>query len=105
MLDSIFYTAYGLELVAILVTIAAVASFLIITLSERSEALEVLRGLGATRSQLVTSFVLEAIVVGLLGAALGCSLGRVPGQVVVLVVAAGVSALSALVVVRSVEGV
>jgi putative ABC transport system permease protein len=73
--DSIFYTAYGLELLAVLVMVVAITSFFTITLGERRHEIRLLRAVGATRSQLVRAFTLEALLIGSIGGVLGCVAG------------------------------
>jgi putative ABC transport system permease protein len=70
-LDSIFYSAYAMELVAVLVMVAAISSFFTIALGERQQELATIRSLGATYGQLLVSFVCEALIMGLVGSALG----------------------------------
>ena len=73
--DSIFYTAYALELVAGLVMVVSMASFFMITLGERTREIRLLVTVGATRGQLVRTFISEAIALGLIGGGIGCITG------------------------------
>ena len=73
--DAIFYSAYALELVAAFVMIVSMLSFFVITLGERRREIRLLHTVGATRRQLVASFLCEALALGLVGGALGCASG------------------------------
>lgn len=73
--DSIFYSAYGLEGVAVLVLLFAITSFFAITLSERRREIALLRVIGATRRQLYATFLGEGLIIAALGGALGCGVG------------------------------
>jgi predicted lysophospholipase L1 biosynthesis ABC-type transport system permease subunit len=69
--DAIFYSAYALELVAAFVMVVSMLSFFVITLGERTREIRLLHTVGASRRQLVASFLCEAAALGLLGGALG----------------------------------
>ncbi len=73
--SAVFYTAYALESVAVIVMIIAIISFFNITLDERRDEISTLRDIGATRSQLVRSFLLEGALLGAIGGALGSLVG------------------------------
>jgi putative ABC transport system permease protein len=73
--NSIFYTAYALELVAAFVMVVAITGFFTMTLAERRREIKLLRTLGATREQLLRSFVWEASIIALIGGTLGCATG------------------------------
>ncbi len=73
--DSMFYMAYALEVIAGLVMIVAVLSFFSISLDERAGQIALLQTLGATRNQVVGSLLWEAVWIGLLGGVLGCAIG------------------------------
>jgi len=82
--DSVFYTAYALELVAAIVMIVGAASFFTISLAERRQEMALLRTVGATRRQLIRRHLWEAGVIGLLGGGLGCGVGAFLAWVVVV---------------------
>jgi len=82
--DSVFYTAYALELVAATVMVVAAASFFTISLSERRREMALLRTVGATRRQLIRRHLWEAGAIGLLGGGLGCGVGAFLAWVVVV---------------------
>ncbi len=73
--DAIFYMAYALELIASLALVVAVVSFFALALGERGDHVRILHDLGASRARLLQAFLAEAAIVGLLGGALGCSVG------------------------------
>jgi putative ABC transport system permease protein len=73
--DAIFYSAYALELVAAFVMVVSMLSFFVITLGERTREIRLLHTVGATRRQLVASFLCEALALGLVGGVLGCASG------------------------------
>jgi len=73
--DAMFYMAYALELIASLALVVAVVSFFALALGERGDHVRILHELGATRGRLLSAFLAEAGIVGLLGGVLGCFLG------------------------------
>ena len=75
MIDAAFQTAYALEAVAAAVVVISVMSFFLLTLGERRNEIRTLQAVGATRTQLVREFLLEAGGIGLLGSLLGIASG------------------------------
>ena len=73
--DSIFYSAYAIEGVAAVVLLVAITSFFTITLAERRREIALLQIVGASRLQLHGIFLGEALLIALLGGALGCGVG------------------------------
>jgi putative ABC transport system permease protein len=73
--DAIFLSAYALELVAGFVTVVSMLSFFAITLEERRREIRLLQLVGATRRQIVASFLCESAAFGCLGGVLGCASG------------------------------
>jgi putative ABC transport system permease protein len=71
-LNSLFL---GLGAVALLVGAVGVANIMIISVLERRSEIGLRRALGATRSQIRGQFLSEAILLGLLGGAVGVALG------------------------------
>ena len=65
----------GLVAVALLVGAVGVANIMIISVLERRSEIGLRRALGATRSHIRTQFLSEAILLGLLGGAVGVALG------------------------------
>lgn len=74
-LDSMFYMAYALEVIAAIVMVVAVLSFFSITLDERQVQIDLMRTLGATRWQVTGSLVWEAVWIGILGSTIGSGIG------------------------------
>lgn len=75
LVDGLFAMAYALEVLAALVLVVAVVSFFAVALAERRGEIATLASLGATRRQLLGSFLYEAALIGALGGALGCAVG------------------------------
>ncbi len=67
----------GLGAVALLVGAVGVANIMIISVLERRSEIGLRRALGATKGQIRIQFLSEAILLGLLGGALGVALGAV----------------------------
>ncbi|MGH9125130.1 MAG: ABC transporter permease [Acidimicrobiales bacterium] len=67
----------GLGAVALLVGAVGVANIMIISVLERRSEIGLRRALGATRSHIRTQFLSEAVLLGLLGGAVGVVLGVV----------------------------
>ncbi len=65
----------GLGAVALLVGAVGVANIMIISVLERRSEIGLRRALGATRSHIRTQFLSEAVLLGLLGGAIGVALG------------------------------
>ncbi len=65
----------GLGAVALLVGAVGVANIMIISVLERRPEIGLRRALGATKSHIRTQFLSEALVLGLLGGAVGLCLG------------------------------
>jgi len=73
--DATFYTTYALEVVAAVVMVVSIASFLVIAMAERRREIATLRSVGATRRQLFGMHLLESALIGLIGGVLGCASG------------------------------
>ena len=65
----------GLGAVALLVGAVGVANIMIISVLERRSEIGLRRALGATRGHIRTQFLSEAVLLGLLGGAVGVALG------------------------------
>jgi putative ABC transport system permease protein len=67
----------GLGAVALLVGAVGVANIMVISVLERRSEIGLRRALGATRGQIRTQFLSEAVLLGLMGGAVGVVLGAV----------------------------
>jgi putative ABC transport system permease protein len=67
----------GLGAVALLVGAVGVANIMIISVLERRSEIGLRRALGATKGHIRTQFLCEAVLLGLLGGAVGVALGAV----------------------------
>ena len=70
--DSLFL---GLGVVALIVGAVGVANIMIISVLERRSEIGLRRALGATKGHIRTQFLCEAVLLGLLGGAVGVALG------------------------------
>ena len=68
----------GLGAVALLVGAVGVANIMVISVLERRQEIGLRRALGATRGQIRTQFLSEAIMLALVGGAAGIILGASP---------------------------
>ncbi len=73
--NAVFYMAYALEVVAVIVMFFAVLLFFRMALKERERYYKSLRAIGATQSQIWRSVVSEAAMIGFMGSFLGCGIG------------------------------
>ncbi|HMJ36283.1 MAG TPA: ABC transporter permease [Baekduia sp.] len=102
----------GLGAVALLVGAVGVANIMIIAVLERRSEIGLRRALGATRGQIRTQFLVEAIVLALLGGAVGVGLGAlatavyadVKGWAVVIPASAWAGGMGAAVAIGAVAG-
>ncbi len=78
--DSAFYAGYALVFVAVLVMIASVVSFFLVSTDERAREIATMREVGAEPSQLLKLFLSEALIIGVVGGGLGCVVGVVMAQ-------------------------
>lgn len=77
---------------ALLVGLFLVLNSVSISVAERRKEIGILRALGATRAAIITIFVGESAVMGLVGSLLGCALGRVLSDLMVSQVVYSVAA-------------
>ena len=77
---------------ALLVGLFLVMNSISVSVAERRKEIGTLRALGATRSSMVTLFVTEILGIGLIGSALGCVLGRLLAEKLVVQVSQSVAA-------------
>lgn len=77
---------------ALLVGLFLIFNSVSISVAERRKEIGTLRALGATRTGMVTLFVVEMLFIGLLGSALGCLMGRGLAELMVTKVTQGMAA-------------
>jgi putative ABC transport system permease protein len=108
-LDSLFL---GLGLVALIVGAVGVANIMIISVLERRSEIGLRRALGATRGQIRTQFLSEAVMLALLGGVAGVAAGALTtaiyantkGWAVVIPVQAWVGGIGAAIVIGAIAG-
>jgi putative ABC transport system permease protein len=69
--DDFFATTYVMEAIALVVGVLGVANTMIVAVLERRREIGVLRAVGALRRQVRRSILIEAALIGLVGALLG----------------------------------
>ena len=74
-IDGIFYMAYGIEVVAVIAMLISIFSFFATNIEERILDWKSFSFLGASKEQIHSIFVSEAILVGAIGAILGILIG------------------------------
>jgi putative ABC transport system permease protein len=102
----------GLGLVALIVGAVGVANIMIISVLERRSEIGLRRALGATRAQIRTQFLSEAVMLALLGGVAGVATGALTtaiyantkGWAVVIPVQAWVGGIGAAVVIGAIAG-
>jgi putative ABC transport system permease protein len=107
--DSLFL---GLGLVALIVGAVGVANIMIISVLERRSEIGLRRALGATRGQIRTQFLSEAVMLALLGGVAGVAAGALTtaiyantkGWAVVIPVQAWVGGIGAAIVIGAIAG-
>jgi putative ABC transport system permease protein len=108
-LDSLFL---GLGAVALLVGAIGVANIMVISVLERRQEIGLRRALGATRGQIRIQFLAEAILLSLIGGAVGVAIGAVAvaayahghGEAVVIPSQAWAGGLAATVIIGALAG-
>jgi putative ABC transport system permease protein len=102
----------GLGLVALLVGAIGVANIMVISVLERRSEIGLRRALGATKGQIRAQFLAEAILLSLLGGAVGVGLGaaavavyaRTRGEAIVIPTQAWAGGLAAALVIGALAG-
>ena len=108
-LDTLFL---GLGAVALLVGAIGVANIMVISVLERRSEIGLRRALGATRGQIRTQFLAEAVLLSLAGGAAGVAIGaaatavyaRAHGETVVIPPEAWAGGLAAAVIIGALAG-
>jgi putative ABC transport system permease protein len=102
----------GLGAIALLVGAVGVANIMIISVLERRSEIGLRRALGATRGHIRTQFLSEAVLLGLLGGAVGVALGvastvvyaHIKGWSTVIPIEAWAGGIAASVIIGAVAG-
>jgi putative ABC transport system permease protein len=76
-LQRIYSMAYAQQIVVGLVALLGVVSALFISVLQRRRELGLLRAVGASRSQILRSVLAEAVLMGIIGAAVGFLVGLI----------------------------
>lgn len=95
-IDAVLNLVYGLLLLAVLIAVMGIANTLALSVVERTRELGLMRAVGMTRRQVRAAVRWESVLVALLGAAMGLSIGTLFGWS--LVQALGEQGLSTFVV-------
>ena len=82
-INQLLNLVYALLLLAIIIALIGIANTLALSILERTHELGLLRAIGMTRSQLRSSIRWEAVLIALLGTALGAVIGVFFGWVIV----------------------
>jgi putative ABC transport system permease protein len=83
----------GLVATAVLIALAGIANTLSLSIVERTRESAILRALGLTRVQLLSTLVVEAILMAVAGAIIGIGVGLIFGPLVVGKLATGMGAV------------
>src|SRR5437773_11878179 len=75
MVDRAFAFTYAIQLLVVVVTLAGIFDLLTTQILERRQELGILRAVGSDDLRIARSIRLEALVIGVAGAGLGCPLG------------------------------
>src|SRR5437773_11392951 len=78
MVDRAFAFTYAIQLLVVVVTLAGIFDLLTTQILERRQELGILRAVGSDDLRIARSIRLEALVIGVAGAALGCLPGVGP---------------------------
>ncbi|HEY4535162.1 MAG TPA: ABC transporter permease [Enteractinococcus sp.] len=80
-IDAITWVFNGFALIALLAASFGIVNTLLISVQERTRQIGLYKALGMTSGKVFTLFSTEAIVIGLLGSAIGIALGSVVGVI------------------------
>jgi putative ABC transport system permease protein len=81
--DNITLLISAIAVVSLLVGAIGIANIMLVAVSERTREIGIMKALGAKDSDVLLLFLLEATLVGLIGAVLGIALGLMAGAVVI----------------------
>ncbi|GIW79475.1 MAG: permease [Gemmatales bacterium] len=74
-IERLYHVAYAQEIVVAIVAALGVVTSLLISVMQRRSEIGVLRAVGATRGQVLRSILIEAALMGLIGAVIGLFIG------------------------------
>ena len=84
--DDITLFISAIAVVSLVVGAIGIANIMLVTVTERTREIGVMKAIGAKDSDVLLLFLLEATLVGLIGAVLGIALGLTAGAIVIQVV-------------------
>lgn len=77
----IFYAGFGISAIALIAASIGIMNIMLVSVTERTKEIGIRKALGATRSDISSQFLMEAVVLceigGIIGIALGIGLGNV----------------------------
>lgn len=81
--DQITLFISAIAVVSLIVGAIGIANIMLVSVTERTREIGVMKAIGAKDSEVLVLFLLEAVLVGLVGAILGIALGLVAGALVI----------------------
>lgn len=82
-LDNITLLISAIAVVSLVVGAIGIANIMLVSVTERTREIGVMKAIGAKDSEVLTLFLLEAVLIGVVGAVIGIALGLVAGALVV----------------------
>lgn len=86
MIDQLFSVMRALELVTILISLLSVVNTLLTSILDRTREIGVLRAIGLMRGQLARMILVESLLLGVVGAAIGTLVGAANGYLMLEVI-------------------
>ncbi|MEF8830971.1 MAG: ABC transporter permease [Halobacteriales archaeon] len=83
-IDTLTSFVTGIAVLALVVGAIGIANIMLVSVTERTREIGIMKAVGARRSDVIKLFVIEAAILGVVGAALGTGLGVVVGWVATL---------------------